>query len=426
MYESFYGFREKPFSLLPDSGFLYLSGKHRMALTLLEYGLMNQAGFTVISGDIGTGKTTLIRQLLNQIDPDLRVGLISNTHQTFGDLMQWIALAYDMPYQGKTKVELYQDFMDFVIKEYAGGRRTVLIVDEAQNMSAEALEELRMLSNVNADKDQVLQVILVGQRELRDTLRRPDLVQFAQRIGVDYHLEPLHEDETAEYIQHRCKTAGGREDLFTEQACEQVYHYTGGVPRLINQLCDMALVYGYAEQKQQIDASLVDEAGKEKRKGGLFPTAQSLQSPRPDELATTVPVASGGDGESASPAPVRHNQGNGLRVAVVAESELLRTYIARLISKFGIHVVKTLPLHARDLHELETDSIDVLLIELDESFDRLDEALFEVLANWKQPVLYNDSLATEASLSLPNREDYGRKLSEKLLSLAPSAPQSVA
>ena len=116
MYQSFYGFQEKPFSLLPDSGFLFLSDKHRMALTLLEYGLMNQAGFTVISGDIGTGKTTLIRQLLNQIDDSIRVGLISNTHQTFGDLMQWIALAYDLPHHGKNKVELYQDFMDFIIR----------------------------------------------------------------------------------------------------------------------------------------------------------------------------------------------------------------------------------------------------------------------------------------------------------------------
>ncbi|HED18297.1 MAG TPA: general secretion pathway protein, partial [Gammaproteobacteria bacterium] len=119
MYQKFYGFREKPFSLLPDSGFLYLSGKHRMALTLLEYGLMNQAGFTVISGGIGTGKTTLIRKLLNDIEPTIRVGLISNTHQTFGDLLQWIALAYDLPHQGKDKVQLYQDFMDFIIQEYA-------------------------------------------------------------------------------------------------------------------------------------------------------------------------------------------------------------------------------------------------------------------------------------------------------------------
>ena len=162
MYENFYGFREKPFSLLPDSGFLYLSSKHRIALTLLEYGLLNQAGFTVISGDIGTGKTTLIRQLLNQIDPGIKVGLISNTHQTFGDLLQWIALAFELPHQGKDKVTLYRDFMDFIIREYGQGRRTVLIVDEAQNMSAETLEELRMLSNINTEKDQLPLVDLDG------------------------------------------------------------------------------------------------------------------------------------------------------------------------------------------------------------------------------------------------------------------------
>ncbi len=270
MYESFYGFREKPFSLLPDSGFLYLSSKHKMALTLLEYGLMSQAGFSVISGDIGTGKTTLIRKLLSQIGDDIRVGLISNTHQSFGELMQWVALAFEIPHAGKDKVQLYQQFIDFIINEYAKGRRTVLIVDEAQNMSAETLEELRMLSNINADKDQILQIILVGQRELRDTLRRPDLVQFAQRIAVDYHLEPLSSDETYEYIRHRCKTAGGNPDLFSDQACEAVFELTAGVPRLINTLCDTVLVYGYAEQRERVDAKLVQEVGQDKQLSGLF------------------------------------------------------------------------------------------------------------------------------------------------------------
>jgi type II secretory pathway predicted ATPase ExeA len=270
MYESFYGFREKPFSLLPDSGFLYLSSKHKMALTLLEYGLMSQAGFSVISGDIGTGKTTLIRKLLSQVGDDVRVGLISNTHQSFGELMQWVALAFDLPHAGKDKVQLYQAFIDFIINEYAKGRRTVLIVDEAQNMSAETLEELRMLSNINADKDQVLQIILVGQRELRDTLRRPDLVQLAQRISVDYHLEPLSGVEVSEYIHHRCQVAGGKPDLFSDQACEAVFELTGGVPRLINTLCDTVLVYGYAEQRERVDARLVQEVGQDKQLGGLF------------------------------------------------------------------------------------------------------------------------------------------------------------
>ena len=272
MYESFYHLGEKPFTLLPDPGFLFLSDKHRMALTLLEYGLMNQAGFTVISGEIGTGKTTLIRHLLNNMDREHTVGLISNTHRDFGELLQWILLAFNLDHVSMNKVEMYQRFVDFIIDEYAHNRRTVLIVDEAQNMAAETLEELRMLSNVNADKDQALQVVLVGQRELRDTLRRPDLVQFAQRISVDYHLKPLSADETVGYIHHRLEVAGGNPDLFDEAACRAVHRFSNGVPRLINLLCDTALVYGYAESKQQIDTALVTEVAREKQQGGIFPT----------------------------------------------------------------------------------------------------------------------------------------------------------
>ena len=272
MYETFYKLREKPFTLLPDPGFLFLSNKHRMALTLLEYGLMNQAGFTVISGDIGTGKTTLIRHLLDHMDREHTVGLISNTHRSFGELLQWILLAFNLEHTNLDKVGMYRRFVDFIIDEYAHNRRVVLIVDEAQNMAAETLEELRMLSNVNADKDQALQVILVGQRELRDTLRRPDLVQFAQRISVDYHLEPLSEEETVGYIRHRLEIAGGNPQLFEEDACRAVYRYSNGVPRLINLLCDTALVYGYAGQSEQIDSALVTDVAREKQQGGIFPT----------------------------------------------------------------------------------------------------------------------------------------------------------
>ncbi len=294
MYESFFNLREKPFTLLPDPGFLFLSDKHRMALTLLEYGLMNQAGFTVISGDIGTGKTTLIRHLLDNMDREHTVGLISNTHREFGELLQWILLAFDVEHKGMDKVEMYQRFIDFIIDEYAHNRRTVLIVDEAQNMAAETLEELRMLSNVNADKDQALQVILVGQRELRDTLRRPDLVQFAQRISVDYHLEPLSGEEVIGYIRHRVETAGGSPELFSEAACRAVHRFSGGVPRLINQLCDNALVYGYAEQLQQIDSQLVNDVAFEKQKGGIFPVYAEAEPPTPREKrpeAEAAPVA---------------------------------------------------------------------------------------------------------------------------------------
>jgi putative secretion ATPase (PEP-CTERM system associated) len=460
MYESYYQFREKPFSLLPDAGFLFLSKQHRMALTLLDYGLMNQAGFTVISGDIGTGKTTLIRRVLSQIDPQITVGLISNTHQTFGDLMQWIALAFDLPRQGRDKVQLYHDFMDFIIQEYAHGRRTVLIVDEAQNMSTEALEELRMLSNVNADKDQVLQIILIGQRELRETLQRPDLVQFAQRIGVDYHLEPLSEEETRQYIQHRCSTAGGNPELFSDQACHAVYAHTGGIPRLINLLCDTALVYGYAEQLEHIDAKLVDDAARDKQQGGLFSQrAATPPAPQPETAVADVTITrpepatdSGGSGGSplhaepqeeaartpaggpenigarrkSAPAAVKTGHSGNLRVAIASESELLRTYLAKLLGRFHIQVVRMMPLRAGELRACNEQSVDVLLVELDDHLDHLDEEVYELLEKWDKPVLFNDSLATEASLSQPNRLDYGRKLSQKLYSLVPRAPQSVA
>ena len=301
MYKAFYNFSEKPFTLLPDPGFLYMSDKHRMAFTMLEYGLMNQAGFTVISGDIGAGKTTLIRHLLNNMDREHTVGLISNTHRSFGELLQWILLAFNLEHANMNKVEMYQRFVDYIIDEYAHNRRTVLIVDEAQNMDAETLEELRMLSNINADKDQALQVVLVGQRELRDTLRRPELVQFAQRISVDYHLEPLSEDETIGYIRHRLKVAGGNPDIFSEAACKAVHRYSNGVPRLINLLCDTALVYGYAEQKQQLDVKLIMDVAREKQQGGIFPTyhpAELDEVPESTESTLQTEVE-----ESVSPNP---------------------------------------------------------------------------------------------------------------------------
>ena len=292
MYEKFYGLREKPFSLLPDPSFLFPSPKHRMAMVLLEYSLMNQSGFSVITGEIGTGKTTLIRQLLNQIDRDVTVGLISNTHRSFGELLQWVLMAYNLEYAGKDKVGLYQTFVDFLIQEYARNRRTVLIIDEAQNMAPDTLEELRMLSNVNADKDQVLQIFLVGQAGLRDMLRRADLEQFAQRISVDYHLEPLNAEETRGYIRHRLTVAGGDPELFDNAASEAVFRNSRGVPRLINLLCDTILVFGYAEQAKRITVGLVEEVAREKRKGGLFPQPvqeNTQNSGEPETSAANVP-----------------------------------------------------------------------------------------------------------------------------------------
>ncbi|MBK8161674.1 MAG: AAA family ATPase [Gammaproteobacteria bacterium] len=273
MYESYYKFKEKPFSLLPDPGFLFLSKNHRMALAMLEYGLLNQAGFTVITGEIGSGKTTLIRKLLNQIESDenITVGLVSNTHRSFGELLQWILLAFKLEFRGKEKVELYQTLAEFLMREHEMGHRTILIIDEAQNLDIESLEQLRMLSNINANKDQILQLMLIGQPGLRDMLRHPHLEQFAQRIAVDFHLRPLDLQATCEYIRHRLVVAGGDPNLFEAAACVTVFYYTRGVPRLINVLCDTALVCGFADQKPRIDADLIHDVVRDRNIGGIFP-----------------------------------------------------------------------------------------------------------------------------------------------------------
>jgi general secretion pathway protein A len=271
MYKSFYGLKEKPFSLLPDPAYLYLSKQHEMAMTLLEYSLENQTGFCVISGKAGTGKTTLLRRLLNQIGDDVSIGLISNTHHSFGELLRWILQAFSLEDAGKTRAQLHQIFVDYLIGQYAKNRRTMLIIDEAQNMSPDALEELRMLSNINSEKDLLLQVILVGQSPLREILRRPELEQFAQRIAVDYHLESLSHEETRGYIRHRIVVAGGEHELFSEDACDAVFEHSGGIPRLINLLCDFSLVYAYASQAAVVTGELVEQVVLERERYGALP-----------------------------------------------------------------------------------------------------------------------------------------------------------
>lgn len=268
MYESFYNFKEKPFSLQPDPAFLYLGKKHSIAYTMLEYGVLNQSPITVITGEIGSGKTTLIRHLLNQIDDNITVGLITNTHREFGELLCWVCSTFAIDHSELSKVDMYQAFVNFMIAEYANGKRTVLVVDEAQNMAAELLEELRVLSNINSDKDQLLQLILVGQPELRDTLRRPDMEQIAQRVSVDYHLDALTDEETDAYIRHRLEIAGGDSNLFEAEARRFIHHQCDGIPRLINNLCDTALVYAYASQLSHINADVVFEIVQDKIKNG--------------------------------------------------------------------------------------------------------------------------------------------------------------
>jgi type II secretory pathway predicted ATPase ExeA len=269
MYEQFYGLSELPFSLLPDADFLFLSRRHRRAVNLLEYGIVSQAGFIAITGDVGAGKTTIVRRFIKNAGREITVGVISNPSNTLGRLLDWIAMAFDFEQVGQDPAKAYDTFVKFLLAHYAKGKRTVLIIDEAQNLPPEMLEELRMLSNVNNEKDQLLQIVLVGQPELLEMLNRPELRQFAQRIAVHCHLDPLIPSETAAYIRHRLAKVGGAPDMFSDTTCATVHYFTGGVPRLINLLCDQALVYGFSEDEPTISPQMVLEVVFDRARSGL-------------------------------------------------------------------------------------------------------------------------------------------------------------
>lgn len=296
MYEKYYGFREKPFALRPDARFLYLGRHHVRALLLMEYGILNEASFLLITGEIGSGKTTLIRCLLERMAETLTVGLLSNTSRESGRLLQWIGLAFGLDVKGKEDVVLYDELVHFLIDLYSQGQRAVLIVDEAQNLGRARLEELRLLSNLNSDQDFLLQIMIVGQPELRDLMRTPQLRQLAQRIGADYHIGGLAQDETFKYVAHRLQVAGGRPDLFTDEAIELAHSCSRGIPRLVNQLCDTALVYGYAAERERIDLELMEEVVRDRLAGGIFPGRRPAPKPVPGPMPQARSGSGSGDG----------------------------------------------------------------------------------------------------------------------------------
>lgn len=270
MYEAYYGLREKPFSIQPDPDYLYMGKRHRLAYAMLECGLQNRAGFTVICGEIGCGKTTLVRRLLNSVGADVTIGLVYNTHRETADLLEWVMLAFGQAYKDMSPIGRYEAFQQFLLAEYAAGRRVVLIVDEAQNLSPDALESLRMLSNINADKDQLLQMVLVGQPQLRDLLNHASLRQFAQRVAVDYFVPPLDAQDVALYVQHRLSVAGCREELFSPKALVRIFNATHGIPRSINILCDTSLLYAFAAESRTVELGTIDEVLADRREYGVL------------------------------------------------------------------------------------------------------------------------------------------------------------
>jgi type II secretory pathway predicted ATPase ExeA len=309
MYEAFFNLKSKPFSLLPDPEFLFLSSRHAIGLSLLEYSLTGQAGFCVITGEIGSGKTTLVRAFLDRVGRDFTVGLISNTHHALKDIAAWAMASFGQKASGTHPAETYQELMEYLIAEYGAGRQCILIVDEAQNLSMEALEELRLLSNINSGKDLLLQVVLVGQPELLEKLKRPELSQFAQRIAVSHHLTPLPYLETRSYIEHRVKIAGSDRPLFTDLAMGTIQYFSGGIPRLINSICDMALVYGFADEQQIIGEDLVFRVVSDRQVSGIAPFAQSLPVDDPAVRAEIMRLATAGAPASETAAPAAETPG---------------------------------------------------------------------------------------------------------------------
>lgn len=265
MYEEFYAFTRKPFHITPNPEFLFLSRNHKEVFAHLLYGIQNQTGFIEITGEVGTGKTTVLRTLLNQLDnEDHRLAFIFNSALSALELLQSINREFGVEASSSSRSELQAALNRFLLNENRQGRTVVLVIDEAQNLLPEVLEEIRLLSNLETETDKLIQIVLVGQPELAATLSRPELRQLSQRITVRYHLKPMSAADTADYVRHRLRIAGQTDQpMFTSRALKVIYRYSGGVPRLINLLCDRALLVGYTRESRRIDVDIVRQAIRE-------------------------------------------------------------------------------------------------------------------------------------------------------------------
>ena len=278
MYEKFYGLKEKPFQIVPNPRYLYMSPVHDNALTYLEYGLMENVGFILLTGEVGTGKTTLVRYLLDRFESEKEIAVIFNTNVTADELLSLILQSFELEPEDGNKTKNLEILQQFLIDKYAENKQVLLIIDEAQNLSDEALEEVRMLSNLQSDEQNLLQIMLVGQPELKNRLQQPGHVPFAQRIAVNFFLSGLTDKETESYIAYRLEKAGGRLDIFNKEAVNMIYEASMGIPRSINLICDFALVYGFGHELETIDASIIKQVISDKGGMGISAETENKES----------------------------------------------------------------------------------------------------------------------------------------------------
>ena len=287
MYEKFFNFSEKPFNATPDTKFFFPSPKHQEALASLLYAVDERKGFVVITGEIGAGKTTVSRSLLNKLNFSTKIALITNTNLTPKELIAEILDEFEVEHKGGTKQKLISRLNKYLIDQLSAGMNMVLIIDEAQNLSTKVLEEVRMLSNLETEKEKLIQIILMGQPELRTKLNHPGLEQFKQRIAVYYHLNPLNRKETRDYILHRLSlvSSNGYDRIFTAGAIDIIHYNSKGIPRLINLICDSALLSGFISESRSITENIVKEVIRERDTASAW--IDSEDTPCADETAST-------------------------------------------------------------------------------------------------------------------------------------------
>ena len=352
MYERFYNFRERPFSLSPDPDYLYPSRVHREALGYLRYGIEGHAGFVVITGEIGCGKTTLLQTMLRSLDRQTSVSRLVNTMLDARELIEAVMLDFGLdPGQGRSKPHLLRDLAQFLVDQRMAGRLAMLVIDEAQNLSPAALEEARMLSNLETEKSKLIQILLVGQPNLRDVLARPELEQLRQRVTVSYHIVSLDVDETAAYVNHRLRRAAiGAPLEFSRGVTDLIHQHSGGIPRKINVIADAILLFGYGEDRRVIDVDLTRQVVDELLSIGVLsdrsvarvPAAGPITAP-PLPIPVATPAAEMQPTAAPAAAAAAHDRELRAREAELAERERRFTEQQRVVME-GYRLLR----HTRD------------------------------------------------------------------------------